>query len=317
MSNTLYLHRNDLRTTVHRATWAAGLLFAGAVLISAAPASAYVRTLTCNPQGVGTMPCGPSDIPLPIYWPTSCVHYHIREVTSTDADPGQTYVAIQESFNSWSNPMCSYARFVYAGQTNEERVGYNQHTGAAGNGNVIVFRDTNWAHAAQILALTSVTFRPSTGEIVDADIELNSFHNVLSTTSNPDLVQIDIANTITHETGHFLGLDHSTVPESTMFETAPLGELKKRSLEQDDIDGLCAVYPFQADPRTRACAGARLGFFTRPALGPGEIPPPDAGTCGCFVPARPRNMGTFAWLTLLLGAGILGSFARFRRQKIR
>lgn len=53
---------------------------------------------------------------------------------------------------------------------------------------------------------------------------------------------VDIASIVTHEQGHFLGLGHSNVSGSTM-EPAYLGGNELASIEQDDIDGVCALYP--------------------------------------------------------------------------
>ena len=53
---------------------------------------------------------------------------------------------------------------------------------------------------------------------------------------------------MTHEVGHYLGLDHSQIQEATMYRSARLGETKKRSLEQDDIDGVCSIYPVSESP---------------------------------------------------------------------
>lgn len=53
---------------------------------------------------------------------------------------------------------------------------------------------------------------------------------------------VDTASIVTHEQGHFLGLGHSNVSGSTM-EPAYLGGNDLATIEQDDIDGICALYP--------------------------------------------------------------------------
>jgi hypothetical protein len=92
----------------------------------------------------------------------------------------------------------------------------------------------------------------------------------------------DFENTLTHELGHLQGLDHtckdsatpanevdengnppppcnnlgSLLPadlvktrEATMFNSAPPGEIKKRSPEADDVNGICTIYP-AANPQS-------------------------------------------------------------------
>src|SRR5205085_10533449 len=56
-------------------------------------------------------------------------------------------------------------------------------------------------------------------------------------------VRIDVQNTITHEAGHTIGLDHTPDPNATMYATAPEGETSKRVLGTDDIQAICDIYP--------------------------------------------------------------------------
>jgi MYXO-CTERM domain-containing protein len=98
----------------------------------------------------------------------------------------------------------------------------------------------------------------------------------------------DLANTLTHEVGHLLGLDHtcrlgneparldnqgnlvpqcssdlpSEILEATMHPSQECGETKKITLEADDIDAICSVYAMVQDPRTceRVSLGRRRGF---------------------------------------------------------
>jgi hypothetical protein len=53
----------------------------------------------------------------------------------------------------------------------------------------------------------------------------------------------DLQGVACHEFGHALGLDHSTVPGSTMFGSSPpLGGVTLRSIEADDIAGVQSIY---------------------------------------------------------------------------
>ncbi|MEO7095790.1 MAG: MYXO-CTERM sorting domain-containing protein, partial [Polyangiales bacterium] len=119
------------------------------------------------------------------------------------------------------------------------------------------------------------------GAIVDADIEINGADFAISNqgvTLGTQSCKADLLNTLTHELGHLLGLEHpcrvsgdeeridnlgrpvplcSTtndpkIVEATMFNFQDCGETKKASLSPDDIDFLCKVYPKAEDPGTCA-----------------------------------------------------------------
>jgi hypothetical protein len=45
-----------------------------------------------------------------------------------------------------------------------------------------------------------------------------------------------------HEFGHGVGLGHSTSTTATMFKDTASGTVSKRSLEQDDKNGIIAIY---------------------------------------------------------------------------
>lgn len=132
------------------------------------------------------------------------------------------------------------------------------------NGNFVQFVQdpSKWTLGSQVVAFTLVTSNTTTGRIVDADILLNDGSFDFCTGScGPG--EHSLANTITHEVGHVLGLDHSTVAASTMYATAPAGETLKTTLDDDDRAGLCTAYrtgctsqgcrpPVQADGGCRA-----------------------------------------------------------------
>jgi hypothetical protein len=154
-----------------------------------------------------------------------------------------------------------------------------------------------WSHDAVSnssgsLAITTVRFVVSTGEIVDADMELqgwdgqnrsSGFYFTCTPAGSPckdaDLylptatcVAFDVANTVTHEAGHMLGLDHvcnsayavpydacGSLIEDTMAPSATVGDTNKRTLEADDIDGVCTVYPVGKATVTSPLASSQGG----------------------------------------------------------
>ena len=129
----------------------------------------------------------------------------------------------------------------------------------------IMFVDAGWAterlHDPRALAVNYVWHDPATGEILDADIELNEelkdFHvctlplcaelhpdPLTGLPRGPDSADADLENTLTHEMGHYFGIAHTPDdPTATMFAEAGIGETTKRDLSGDDMAAICAIYP--------------------------------------------------------------------------
>ena len=89
--------------------------------------------------------------------------------------------------------------------------------------------------------------RPVTfaGQLMEADIVFNPSYEF----STEDVVptdKIDFQSVLTHEIGHFLGLDHSPIASSTMFWTTTRGSKTQRTLGPDDVAGLSSIYPTAA-----------------------------------------------------------------------
>jgi hypothetical protein len=105
--------------------------------------------------------------------------------------------------------------------------------------------------------LTTVVYDTSTGETLDADIEFNGAYFAFGSAETAgDSHIIDLQTVITHEIGHTIGLDDlydSAHSDSTMYgvdihQSDGSPSTDKRQLDQDDIDGLCLIYPINEDP---------------------------------------------------------------------
>lgn len=230
--------------------WLSGLAL-GALLSLPLPAAAFCRTTTVpvsadfNPRpGV----CWTRGVPL--WWRNACISYNINRLGSRQIAYDDASSVIARGFSQWSSVSCPAASGGRSGPSIDLRdlggvecnkVEYNS---TGGNQHVIVFRDDNWPHndSNNTLALTTVTFNPDTGEIYDADMEINTAGTRMSLSDTVPDQGYDFASVITHEAGHFLGLAHSGDSRSTMYSRYNPGSTLMRNLATDDVQGICEVY---------------------------------------------------------------------------
>lgn len=243
------------------------------------PAAAYVRSR----GGDG----------YPLEWSRRCIPFWINEAGSEDIP---TFSVVENgvlaSFAVWEDVACSDLEFPYQGTTTIDTVGADFR-------NVVMFVDDDWDHGAMVIALTTTTFCQKSdggrcdveGRILDADIELNGEHFDFTHTTNPIRIRFDLRNTVAHEVGHLLGLDHTPVPEATMYPSADPRETFKASLHADDIEGLCDLYP-SAETEPAPCE-------------PIDEPPSGEAEAGC------AQVGATPAIPLIF-LGILGLLRRRR-----
>jgi hypothetical protein len=203
--------------------------------------------------------------------------------------------ASAEAVAAWSFPSvsCSDLRLTAVIEDpSSADVGYDRR-------NVITFRRDTWCrqpgrqddagveqpdcYPSTALAVTSVFKNAKTGEILDADIELNAVDYswgdrvALADAASPDTM--DFLYAVTHEMGHVIGLDHPcyapsdkqgrmndntgapevdcygnpTLPDaiasSIMYPSVDLASAKttQRTLGEDDVQGVCDIYPHVHD----------------------------------------------------------------------
>lgn len=112
------------------------------------------------------------------------------------------------------------------------------------NENTIAFKDDDWPHEKGIgtIALTTTNYVPSTGELLDADMEINSFEFKFTVGDPIGEGAYDLESVLTHEAGHFLGLAHSADDRASMYYQYEPGNSHMRNLTSDDVAGICTVY---------------------------------------------------------------------------
>jgi hypothetical protein len=139
---------------------------------------------------------------------------------------------LEVAARTWARPSCSGFRARYR----ETRALTAADDGESG----VFFHDDAWPEELVPGAVAqTVVHTDASGSLRDADIHLNGAAYRFSLDGAPGTQ--DTRSILVHEIGHALGLGHSSDPRATMYTSG--SGLRWRSLEQDDVDGVCALYP--------------------------------------------------------------------------
>jgi hypothetical protein len=302
---------------------------AAVALTTAGPASAYCRTASCPNKMTGAqcLPMKPSDCGIPIAWRTPCIGFSVQEDASSQVPLALAEELFQTAFTTWMTADCGGGTFpriqiVYAGPVVCADHEYNQ---TLGNANTIIFRDTGWPYmgADSTLALTTVTYNLDTGDIYDADIEVNSSSESIVFTTGDTGVQFDLRSIATHEVGHFLGLSHSDEDGATMNRGYDPGTIDLRDLEPDDVDAICTTYPPGEVAAADCDPTPRHGFASECSVD--QEPMEESGCCSIAPGAAasapgaggPFSAGSRRGALALGFGGLLLCAARLRRRLAR
>ncbi len=246
----------------------------------------------------GFVRTGPTGSGKSLFWESGCVFVTVDADGTNEVNGDAEFDATDSSIAEWNDNVasCSYMHLEQTERIKSE-VGRD-------NRNLIKFRDTTWCRPAikddparcyspSAAGITTAVFVDDAGSgrdgaIVDADIELNGADFAiahLGQSTGTQSCKSEITNTLTHELGHLLGLEHpclaggdpprtdgdgNPVPscnattdpdilEATMYNFQDCGETKKASLSPDEIDAICTTYPIADDPGECAPVGTKEG----------------------------------------------------------
>jgi hypothetical protein len=273
-------------------TWHALAAAAFALTVSA-HGYAFCLTRTCDPT---TGNCETDDTGCiisgkPLFWPNSCVSFDVQKDGSVlrGIDAATLTAVSTKAFQQWLDADCGGGThpglakgIANFGLVDCAKPEYNKDQG---NANVVTFHDSKWPYpnTAETVALTTVFFNGDTGEIYDANVEINSY-TYQFVVGNPTPEQVDLNAVVNHEFGHFLGLSHTNVPAATMYATY---NADMATLDPDDERGICASLPPGRSVASDDCT-PRHGFSS-------ECGKPETGCCATAIGSTGgstnRNLG--------------------------
>jgi hypothetical protein len=281
-----------------------------------ARAAAWCQMVSGNIRPTASEPCvlaSNHEGIFPLAWTRRCTSISVSDAQPPrDLSIAEVQDVLRTGLAQWTTADCGGAPTGLAVDVLAEANACSEasHYTNGANVHTVLFVREGWSsergHDPRAYALTFVWHDPTSGLIRDADMEINESRGQY--TVCPELGctdgRIDLPNVLTHELGHYFGLAHTPDDvNATMHASAPPGETGKRTLAEDDITGICAMYPPGTLPE--ACDPTPSGGLALSCAPPGN--------CGCAVPGGGRRGSAVALLLAALGAFVVG--ARRRRAR--
>lgn len=231
---------------------AAGVALLAGAWFSPRLAFGYCRTTTCDVtrEACSRDELGCATEGLLLSWPSGCIPVRVeggsqlRGIAMADVTE-----AANNALGTWTQAKCLHGTvpsLMFDVAPAESAVEARNGTSA------VRFRDEDWPYhdLDANVALTTLTVDKITGNILDADVELNSFSKPFF--SGGTLTKYDLELVLLHEMGHVLGLGHSGVDRSRMSAKYAEPSHGLRWLSDDDERGVCATYPPARSPQCLA-----------------------------------------------------------------
>ena len=246
----------------------------------------------------------------PIVWYLDKKGYPIGNISLE-----QLQAALEQAFEAWENARyggkCTAVRFKFGG--------YIDANGAKFDGkNVVSFATPEVYDALQGVSQTpgslgkTVVVYDSQGYVKEADIVFPVTQNKVFSL-NPNKNQYDLIGIAMHQIGHMIGINHSDVPQATMFGVwPPAGDTSWRTLSDDDKAAVVALYPANCqdnhgDQGSDAVESSDSLSYT----GPGGSSTNSKEKWGCSVGFNGSAMGISGFLLIFVLLTILLAKRRY------
>lgn len=212
-----------------------------------------------------------------VHWPDdrSTIFY----VVNPGEEKSGAVRSLGEAFSTWVKNSRGRVKFIFSGW----RPGKEAKPDGV---NTVAWVGEDWRYRPEVVAMSSLWYSETSGEIKEADIEFNA--RDYSWTPEGGGGALSIREIALHEIGHLLGIDHSFNPSAVMFNSICPRNPIRVALTRDDREALWFVYPRQS-PSFISCDIPAL-------LYPRQFPVSEVRRS---LPALPSPAGR--WLTALGG----------------
>jgi len=214
------------------------------LFFASANADAFCRTTTTPNAAGSAAEDGACPAGVPVYHPLGTLSYRTVE---NEVIPGAVLAEkMKAAFATWTqtNARCTPGITVNVlppAPAGTPIVGYDRK---GPNFNNIGIPATFSKRGTDSLTGTTLFFSQDSGAIFDVDLELDG-QAKWSFTDVPPADGIDLQAVLTHSAGHMLGLAHSSSRTSAMYPVYEASSISQRTLDDDDIAAICAIYPNQ------------------------------------------------------------------------